>query len=193
MMEAAELLVINERLFRRRRVRHQDEGVPGLPGRRLAPSPRRAPVAEIERMLGLYRDIYRGFTMKLFHEHLRERHSYKLGYSVTKLYLHRACLATLAKTRSAHRKKRPRRPMVGMMLHQDASTHVWLPGTRCEHDLVVTIDDATSAIYFAFLVKQEGTSSSLRKVREVVATHGLFCALYIDCGSHYFENDVSWW
>jgi hypothetical protein len=108
-MEAAELLGITERTFRHGRVRLRDEGVPGLSDRHLAPSPRRSPVAEIERMLGLYRDIYRGFTVK----HLRERHGYKLGYSVTKLHLHRAGLATAAQTRSAHRKKRPRRPMVG--------------------------------------------------------------------------------
>jgi hypothetical protein len=187
-MEAAELLGISERTFRRWRVRHQDEGVPGLSDRRLAPSPRRAPVAEMERMLGLYRDIYRGFTVKHFHEHLRERHGYSLGYTVTKLHLQRAGLVRLAKTRSAHRKKRPRRPMVGMMLHQDASTHAWLPGAVSKHDLVVTMDDANSAIYSAFLVDQEGTASSLRGVREVVATHGLFCSLYTDRGSHYFET-----
>lgn len=187
-MEAAELLGISERTFRRWRDRHRDEGAPGLLDRRLEPSPRRAPVAEIERMLGLYRDIYRGFTVKHFHEHLLERHGYKLGYTVTKLHLHRAGLVTPAKTRSAHRKKRPRRPMVGMMLHQDASTHVWLTGAGGKHDLVVTMDDATSAIYSAFLVEQEGTASSLRGVREVVATQGLFCSLYTDRGSHYFET-----
>ena len=79
-------------------------------------------------MLGLYRELYRGFTVKHFHEQLGKRHNYTLGYTVTKLHLHRAGLVTPAKTRSAHRKKRPRRPMVGMMLHQDASTHAWLPG-----------------------------------------------------------------
>ncbi len=190
-MEAAELLGISERTFRRWRVRHRDDGAAGLSDLRLAPSPRRAPVAEIERMLGLYRDIYRGFTVKHFHEHLRERHGYKLGYTVTKVHLHQAGLVTPAKTRSAHRKKRPRRPMVGMMLHQDASTHVWLPGTGAKHDLVVTMDDATSAIYSAFLVDQEGTASSLRGVRDVVAAQGLFCSLYTDRGSHYFETPAA--
>src|SRR4030088_3142064 len=103
-------------------------GLEGLSDRRLAPSLRRAPVAEIERMLGLYRDIYRGFTVKHFHEQLVKRHNYMLGYTVTKLHLHREGLVQPAKKRSTHRKKRPRRPMVGMMLHQDASTHAWLPG-----------------------------------------------------------------
>jgi len=185
-IEAAELLGISERTFRRWRDRHRESGLEGLSDRRLAPSLRRAPVAEIERMLGLYSDIYRGFTVKHFHEQLVKRHNYVLGYTVTKLHLHRAGLVHKAKKRSAHRKKRPRRPMVGMMLHQDASTHAWLPGDPRKYDLVVTMDDATSALYSAFLVDEEGTASSFRGLCEVVDTHGLFCSLYSDRGSHYF-------
>ncbi len=187
-MEAAELLGVSERTFRRWRERYWEAGPAGLDDRRLRPSLRRAPKAEIERMLGLYRDLYRGFTVKHFHEQLGKRHNYTLGYTVTKVHLHRAGLVTPARSRSAHRKKRPRRPMVGMMLHQDASTHAWLPGDASKHDLVVTMDDATSEVYSWFLVEQEGTASSLRGVREVIETHGLFCSLYTDRGSHYFET-----
>ncbi len=141
-MEAAELHGISERTFRRWCDRHRARGLAVLDDRRLAPSLRRAPVVEIERMLGLYREFYRGFTVQHFHEQLVKRHNCGLGYTVTKLHLQREGLVIQAKTRSAHRKKRPRRPMVGMMLHQDASTHVWLPGdTRC-YDLVVTMKDA---------------------------------------------------
>ena len=75
-MEAAELLGVSERTFRRWRDRHRDAGLPGLEDRRLAPSLRRAPAAEVERMLGLYRDLYRGFTVKHFHEQLGKRHNY---------------------------------------------------------------------------------------------------------------------
>ena len=184
--EAAELLGVSERTFRRWRDRYREDGAAGLSDRRLAPSLRRAPVAEIERMLGLYRDLYRGFTVKHFHEHLVKRHGYKLGYTVTKLHLQRAGLVQVARTRSAHRKKRPRRPMVGMLLHQDASRHAWLPGDTRQYDLVVTLDDATSGLYSMFLVEEEGTASSLRGLREVIARHGLFCAFYTDRGSHYF-------
>ena len=187
-VEAAELLGISERTFRRWRDRHREEGLGGLSDRRLRPSLRQAPRAEIERMLGLYRDLYRGFTVKHFHEQLGQRHNYTLGYTVTKLHLHRAGLVTPARTRSAHRRKRPRRPMVGMMLHQDASTHAWLPGEARHYDLVATMDDATSAVLSLFLVAEEGTVSSLRGVREVVEAHGLFCSLYTDRGSHYFET-----
>ena len=185
-MEAADLSGISERTFRRWRDRQEAMGEAGLADRRLVPSPRREPVAEIERMLGLYRGLYRSFTVKHFHQHLGKRHNYKLGFTVTKLHLHRAGLVQAATKRSAHRKERPRRPMVGMMLHQDASTHTWLPGDAGKHDLVVTMEDATNASYSAFLVDQQGTASSLRGVRDVVAKHGLFCSLYTDRGCHYF-------
>ena len=177
--EAASLLGVGERTFRRWSVRHRDYGVAGLRDRRLGPSPLRAAPEEIERMLGLYRDLYHGFTVKHFHEKLVMRHNYKLGYTVTKLHLQRTGLVTKAKRRSAHRKKRPRRPMTGMMLHQDALMHGWLPGTTCRHDLGVTLDDATGAIYSAFPTDEEGTASSFRGLREVVAKHGLFCSLWL--------------
>lgn len=145
-IEAAELLGVSERTFRRWRERYQEDGLPGLSDRRLRSSLRRVPAVEIERMLGRYRDLYRGFTVKHFHEQLVKRHGYKLGYTVTKLHLHRSGLVIPARSRSAHRKKRPRRPMVGMMLHQDAPRHAWLVGDDRQYDLVVTMDDATSAI-----------------------------------------------
>lgn len=183
---AAQMLGISDRTFRRWRDRLHDEGPSGLDDRRLGPSDRRAPQEEIERMLGLYRERYSDFTVKHFHEQMVKQHRYQLGYTVTKGWLHRTGLVRPATKRSAHRKKRARRPMVGMMLHQDASTHAWLRGSGRNHDLVVTLDDATSAIYSAFLTDQEGTASSFRGLGEVVARHGLFCAFYTDRGSHYF-------
>lgn len=188
-LEAAEMLGMSERSLRRWRDRLRDEGPEGLRDRRLGkPSGRRADEGEIERMLGLYREQYSDHTVKHFHEQLTKRHGYKLGYTVTKVHLQRAGLVVPAPRRSAHRKKRPRRPLVGMLLHQDGSRFAWLPGQALEYDLVVTLDDATSAIYSAFLVEEEGTASSFRGLREVVARHGLFCALYTDRGSHYFHT-----
>src|SRR5260370_12815109 len=187
-MEAAEMLGISERLFRRGRERLREEGPSGLSDRRLGkPSARRAGVAEIAAMLELYKGSYADFTVKHFHEQLVKRHGYKLGYTVTKVHLHRSGLVTPAVKRSAHRKKRPRRPMAGMMLHQDASPAAWPPGDAPPNDLGGTPDDATGAIYSAFLVEEEGTASSLRGLRAVGAPHRLFFALYSDRGSHYFH------
>jgi hypothetical protein len=94
-------------------------------------------------------------------------------------------LLSTAKRRVAHRRKRERRPLPGMMLHQDASTHVWLAG-QSALDLVVTMDDATSAILSAFLAPEEGTASTFRGLAEVFGRHGLPLSFYTDRGSHYF-------
>jgi len=186
--EAAELLGVSVRTFQRWADRYEDEGEAGLADRRLGrPSPKRAPGKELERMLGLYRDKYADFTVKHFHEQLVKRHGYKLGYTVTKLALHVAGLVRPAVKRSAHRKKRARRPLPGMMLHQDGSRHVWIEG-RPALDLIATLDDATSEVYSMFLVEEEGTASTFRALREVVERRGLFCSLYTDRGSHYFRT-----
>jgi transposase len=186
--EAAELLGVHVRTFQRWAARYEEEGEAGLADRRLGrPSPKRAPAEELERMLGLYRDKYADFTVKHFHEQLQKRHGYQLGYTVTKLHLHAAGLVRPAAKRSAHRKKRPRRPLRGMLLHQDGSRHVWIEG-RPAMDLIVTLDDATSEVYSMMLVAEEGTASTFCALREVIAAHGLFCALYTDRGSHYFHT-----
>lgn len=186
--EAAEMLGVSERTFRRWRDRHADEGAAGLLDRRIGkPSSRRADAVELRRMLGLFESRYSDFTVKHLHETLVERHGYKLGYTVTKLSLHAAGLVKPAPRRGAHRKKRPRRPLPGLLLHQDASRFAWLAG-GVEHDLVVTMDDATSQIYSAFLVAEEGTLSSLQGLAETIGAHGLFCAFYTDRGSHYFHT-----
>ncbi|MHC2463651.1 transposase [Bradyrhizobium embrapense] len=183
---ASEVLGISVRTFQRWAERFEAEGDAGLVDRRMGRrSPRRAPEEELERMLGLFRDKYADFTVKHFHEQLQKRHDYRLGYTVTKLALHAAGLVRKAPKRSAHRKKRPRRPLRGMLLHQDGSRHVWIEGLPVS-DLIVTMDDATSEIYSMVLVEEEGTVSTFQALREVIGEHGLFCALYTDRGSHYF-------
>ncbi len=187
-LEAAEMLGVSERTFRRWRERWREDGEEGLLDRRVGkPSPRRAPESELARARALYEEMYGGFTVKHFHEKLVKRHGYKLCYTVTRLALQQAGLVRPAKRRGAHRRKRPRRPMAGMLLHQDGSTHAWLQG-QAPLDLIVTLDDATNEIYSGFLVAQEGTASSFRALAETVARCGLFCGLYTDRGSHYFHT-----
>ncbi|HEV7445075.1 MAG TPA: ISNCY family transposase [Steroidobacteraceae bacterium] len=188
---AAELLGVNVRTFQRWAERYEAEGDDGLVDRRMGRrSPRRAPEEELERMLGLFRDKYADFTVKHFHEQLQKRHDYVLGYTVTKLALHAAGLVRKAPKRSAHRKKRPRRPLPGMLLHQDGSRHTWIEGLPTM-DLIVTMDDATSEIYSMLLVEEEGTASTFQALSEVIGEHGLFCALYTDRGSHYFHTPTA--
>jgi transposase len=184
--EAATALGVSERTLRRWRQRYEEAGADGLVDRRVGQaSPRRAPEDELERMRALYQQDYPGFTIKHFHEKLEQRHGYTLGYTTTRLYLQKTGAVPPAPRRGAHRRKRPRRPMRGMLLHQDGSKHAWLAGQPAL-DLIITMDDATSEIYSAFLVDEEGTLSSFRGLVEVIERHGLFMELYTDRGSHYF-------
>ena len=185
--EAAEWLGVSERTFRRQRARFEEEGSDGLLDRRLGKaSPHRIGPDEVDRVVSLYRDRYRGWTVKHFHERASEKHGVTASYGWTKSVLHASGLVRPAVKRSAHRKRRPRRPLPGMMLHQDGSRHLWLPGLGYQIDLIVTMDDATSEIYSAFFVDEEGTASSFRGVAEVIRRQGLFCTFYTDRGSHYF-------
>jgi transposase len=184
--EAAELLGISERHFRRLRDRYEAEGEEGLIDRhRGRASGRRAPTDQIEFVVEQYRTRYWDFTVKHFHEALQAEHGFRLGYTWTKAILQSRGLVQVAPQRSAHRKRRPRRPLPGMMLFQDGSTHEWLAG-QPKFDLIVTLDDATSEICSAFLVEEEGTASSFMGLSEVIAAEGLFSSLYTDRGSHYF-------
>ena len=137
--EAGELLGFSERQFRRLCGRHEEEGAAGLADRRLGkPSPRRVPAAAVAAMCGLYRDRYRGFNVKHFHEHLQRHHGYKLSYSFTRLALQSAGEIKPARRRGGHRQRRPRRPLVGMMVHQDGSRHRWIPDLEGSFDLWTT-------------------------------------------------------
>jgi hypothetical protein len=185
--EAGEVLGMSGRTFRRMCVRYDEDGVDGLRDRRLGkPSPRRAPAAELTRMQRLYQERYHDLNTKHFHERLVEKHNYTLGYTVTRLALQAAGLVAKSKRGGAHRKKRDRRPLPGMLLFQDGSTHRWVPALDHDLDLVVTLDDATGAIYSAILVAEEGTLSSFLGLAETIAAQGLFSAFYTDRGSHYF-------
>src|SRR2546427_473944 len=79
------------------------------------------------------------------------------------------------------------RPMRGMLLHIDGSTHRWLGGEQW-HDLIVVLDDASSEVYYAQLVEQESTETVLQALREVVDRRGIFCALYSDRASHFWRT-----
>lgn len=184
-VEAAEFLGISERHFRRLRDVYEAEGAEGIiDKRRGRASGRRAPVDKIEWVIEQYRTRYFDFTAKHFHEEISKR-GFDLGYTWTKTVLQQRGCIKVAPKRSAHRKKRPRRPLPGMLLFQDGSTHRWLAG-RPNLDLIATIDDATSELYSLFLVEQEGTASSFRGLAETIAAKGLFSSFYTDRGSHYF-------
>ena len=190
-VEAGELLGMSERHFRRLCDAYEARGAEGLIDRRRGrASGRRAPVDQIEWTLNEFRTRYFDFTAKHFHECLHGRvmadgQPFERSYSWTKSVLQSRGLTSKARKRGAHRRKRVRKPLAGMMLFQDGSQHAWL-AQGPELDLIVTMDDATSQILSIFLVEEEGRASSFRGLSETIRRHGLFSSFYTDRGSHYF-------
>jgi transposase len=183
--EAARLLGVCERTFRRHIDRFEEAGLEGLIDRRIEEvSHRKAPVDEVVRLEALYKETYSSWNIKHFYERYQNHHQGQRSYTWVKTRLQAAGLAEQGRRQGRHRSERPRKPLEGMMIHQDGSTHQWIPGTVW--DLIVTMDDATSTVYSGFFVEQEGTLSSLQGVRETIEAMGLFSSFYSDRGSHYW-------
>jgi len=184
--EAAEIIGVSDRTMRRWRQRYEEHGYDGLFHRqRGKPSPKRIPLATLERVLRLFQEKYFDFNVRHFHEKLREVEGIELSYTWVKRALQGAGLTPKRKRRGPHRRRRPRHPLPGMLLHIDGSKHQWFQDERW-YDLIVILDDATSEIYYAQLVEEESTRTVMAAIREVIASKGLFCALYSDRGGHFF-------
>ena len=186
--EAAEILGVDARTVRRWKHTVEEDGFQGLLDKRTRkPSSKRAPHAVRTRVLKLYRDLYFQWNVKHFHEQLKK---YQLAYSYTwtKSLLQEAGLVNKTKKRDKHRKRRPRKPLTGMMIHIDGSEHAWIPGLKGRQDLIVVMDDATNEVCYAKLVDEENTRECLLGLRYVVQTKGLFCSVYSDRASHFFHT-----
>ena len=184
--EAAYLLGMCERSFRRYVVRYEAEGLEGLVDRRLEQvSQRRAAVDEVMAVTDRYQRQHVGWNVRHFHSWYR-RDGGGRSYSWVKQRLQAAGLVAVGKAKGKHRRKRERKALPGMMLHQDGSRHEWVAGQQW--DLIVTMDDATNEHYSMFLVAEEGTASSFRGVGEAIRAKGLFCSFYSDRGSHYWTT-----
>ena len=184
--QAAEIIGISDRQMRRWHERYEEFGFRGLFDRRRGkPSPKKVPLAVVEKVLGLYREKYFDLNVRHFHEKLQEEHQVEISYSWVKGLLQGAGMVAKGRKRGVHRKLRPRRPLPGMLLHIDGSEHRWFQDERW-YDLLVIMDDANSEIYYAQLVEEEATVPVLAGLKEVVECKGVFCALYSDRARHFW-------
>jgi transposase len=183
--EAARILGVCERTFRRQVARYEAEGMDGLIDKRIEQvSHRRAPTDEVAAVVELYRREYPGWNVRHFLAWYHRDHGGTRSYTWVKNTLQAAGAVKRAPGRGKHRKRRERMPLPGMMLHQDGSRHEWVPGQQW--DLIVTMDDATGWHTSMFFCEEEGTASSFHGIGQTIAAYGLFCSLYTDRGSHYF-------
>jgi transposase len=182
--EAARILGVSDRTFRRQIDRYEHGGMEGLLDKRLTQASFRcAPVDEVLEVSERYKRRYLGWNVKHFYRWYQDDGG-KRSYTWVKNTLQSRGLVSKKPKRGTHRKRRDRSPLAGMMLHQDGSTHEWVPGKKW--DLIVTMDDATNEHYSMFFIDEEGTVSSFQGVREVIVQKGLFSSLYTDRGSHYW-------
>lgn len=190
-VQAADILGYTPRHLRRLKtlwLRQGYDGIRDQRGRR--PRRRRIPLATIRKLCELKRRQYPDFSIRHFWERATEQHGFTLSYTWTRLVLQAAGLAEKAPARGQYRRKRERRPMVGMLVHLDASTHRWLPDLPMQ-DLVVALDDADGRILDARFVPQEGTASTFASLYAVLTQHGRFAELYTDRGSHFGRTSVA--
>ncbi len=184
-LQAADILGITPRHIRRLKKSYEQGGWGGLRDHRAGALRRkRLPVATIRELLKLRRERYPDFSIQHFYDFATEKHGLKLSYSWTRIVLQEAGLAEKAPGRGRYRRKRERRPLVGMLLHLDGSRHPWIEGLA-EWDLIVVLDDADGRILFAHFFEEEGTVSTLLALKHVLINHGRFSELYTDRGSHF--------
>src|SRR5947208_9366044 len=171
-LQAADILGIDPRSLRRWRARYEAHGVLGLyDGRRGQPSRRKAPVGEVQRILRLYQDGYRGWNVRHFYRFARREHGVTLSYSFVRLALQEAGLVRKGHARGRHRRRREPRPCFGELLQLDGSTHAWL--RRCpeqKQTLIAVGDDATKRLLSAQLWPSETTHAVMSALSPTTTT-----------------------
>lgn len=189
-IQAAQIVGVSARQMRRLKGRYERFGFDGIRDcRGGTPRRKRIPVRTIERICRLKRERYADFSVKHFHEKLVEVEKIEISYSWTLLVLQEAGIVKKTSGRGQYRRRRERRPMTGMLLHMDASTHEWIAGLG-NYDLNVMMDDADGKILFAEFIAEEGLASTFSALNHVLKHHGRFCDLYTDRGAHFCHTEI---
>ena len=182
-IQAAEILGCTTRSLRRWKLRYQKYGMRGLVDGRTRGhrSPRWIRPQDVEPLLRLYRQRYRGFNVRHFCAIARREHGLQWSYSFVRQALQGAGLVKKRRPRGRHFLRRPPRACLGELLHVDGSHHRWL--TLCPEErpcLIAVVDDATRLLLYAQLSPRETTEAVLAALHAVFTRHGLPQALYTD-------------
>lgn len=185
-IQAAEILGVTARTMRRWKLKFERRGIEGLVDGRTKghPSPNKIRRREVEKLLRLFRDRYRGLNVRHFCSIARREHGLQWSYSYVRQTLQAAGLVKKHRPRGRHHMRRPPRSCFGEMLHLDGSLHAWLalkPGEfQC---LIAVVDDATRRLLYAQLTSRESTQGVMAALHAVLIEHGVPQVLYTDRAS----------
>ena len=187
-IQASEIIGVSARQMRRIRRKVEVWGMSAVMDQRGGrPRRQRIKAGTIELLCRLKSEVYPDFSLRHFYEQVTEKHGVKVSYNWLRLMLQEAGVVQKEPARGKYRRQRERRPLVGMLVHLDASTHEWIAGLP-QQDLVVALDDADGRILYARFVPEEGTASTFAALESVVSNYGRFCELYTDRGSHFCQS-----
>jgi len=184
-IQAAEICRISPRQMRRLKRGYKEYGVDFLlDGRAGKARRKRIDLKIVEKIYLLKTEKYEDFSVKHFHEQLIEKEGISISYTWLLKVLQDGGLAQKHPGRGKYHRRRERKPMTGMLIHLDASTHQWINGLP-KWDLNIVLDDADGRILHGEFHEEEGTWSTFIALKEVLQKYGRFVAFYTDRGSHF--------
>jgi|SRR3989338_8414714 len=184
-IQASDILGVSPRHMRRLKERWEQGGYGGLRDHRAGkPRRKRISLKVIEEICRLKREIYPDFSIRHFYEYATQKHKLAVSYNWTRIVLEEAGIVEQAPARGKHRRQRERRPMTGMLIHIDGSTHTWIQGLP-QQDLILVLDDADGKALYGQFFPQEGTMSTMAALEHVLIRYGRFSEFYHDRGSHF--------
>lgn len=187
--EASEILDLSDRQIRRIVRRVRKEGERGVIHRSRGCKGRRSVSKAVrERILGLYRERYKGFGPLLASEKLWELDHIKISDETLRLWLIAEGFWHADKRRKVkERSWRARKERFGQMVQMDGSHHLWLEDRGPKLVLMGFIDDATSNFDGLFF-EYEGTKPAMGGLKSYAQKYGLPVQLYLDKHATYKSN-----
>lgn len=187
--EAALQLGISERWVRKKFKRYKEAGTIGLVHKnRGKESPRKWDPEEQAIAMELLRKDWKDFDPTFAAEKLAELKDIKVSKETLRKYMIISGIHIPKKMRNKHRKKRPRRAKIGLLIQFDGSPHDWFEGRAPECTLLVYIDDATSKIQWLQFVRSENMIDIMRATKTYVELHGIPHEFYVDYGKVFRVN-----
>lgn len=146
-----------------------------------------------DRVLALSEERYAQFNDTHFVEMLEEREGLLLGRETVRGWRREAGIKAKRKRRPPrHHKRRPRKPVMGLLVQWDGSPHRWFGSDRPPCSLLHATDDATNTVLGMLFRPQEDAIGYLRLLDMILRRHGVPAAVYQDRHSALFRNDPYW-